>query len=485
MNRMKLVALLLLFMMVISPLAQAYASGAGTAPANETESSSEPDSSTEAESMIKADWITVEPLMQYIPSITSVGGTNYLIISTQSGDKQAVFNTALEQISQYQYAKMAYLDYGLFQAWDDEEINHRAIVTPEGAQLTDFAYGAFSAYSRNWAIGYVLSPGTKEDYQYKSGKKYYHIDRYDVFYFGDEDKVTQPVASLQYEDFSKASAHGDFLAIIDRNDKITLYDQTFAAQDMEMKKISSPVYGFKNYAALNLATGEIIRDGVSAAKELLAPSGAMLAVAYKDYSGRQLAGIITTKGEEVLPFEVEGTISAMNGDYLVFSSASKMVGLYSMKEHKIVVPCEFNNIMVSKVSSDPYVFRGYVAVENGDQRGYYDTKTGRISCEIKYNRKEVTTIGCSTFWKAADGEWIIAAADGAETKVKVDEIYAKTRGDGYLLVAVKDGLYGVIDWHGNEVLPFIHNKVITVTDDSTALLRTSTGVELDRIVIAE
>ena len=67
----------------------------------------------------------------------------------------------------------------------------------------------------------------------------------------------------------------------------------------------------------------------------------------------------------------------------------------------------------------------------------------------------------------------------------VNSIYAKTRGDGHLLVASKDGFYGVIDWHGNEILPFEHKNLITITDDAKALIRSSTGYELDAIVIEE
>ena len=79
----------------------------------------------------------------------------------------------------------------------------------------------------------------------------------------------------------------------------------------------------------------------------------------------------------------------------------------------------------------------------------------------------------------------VAAADGVETIVEVTSIYAKGRGDGHLLVAKKDGYYGVIDWHGNVILPFEHKNLITITDDGKALIRSSTGYELDAIIIEE
>jgi hypothetical protein len=80
---------------------------------------------------------------------------------------------------------------------------------------------------------------------------------------------------------------------------------------------------------------------------------------------------------------------------------------------------------------------------------------------------------------------MLAAADGVETEVHVDEIYKKSRGNGYLLVAKKGKYYGLIDWHGNEILPFEHSKIITVTDDARAVIRTSTGMQMDRILIGK
>ena len=108
-----------------------------------------------------------------------------------------------------------------------------------------------------------------------------------------------------------------------------------------------------------------------------------------------------------------------------------------------------------------------------------------MSCEIKYNTKEVTTLGCVTYWKVEDGVYMLAAADGVETEVHVDSIYSKNRGDGHVLVAQKDGWYGLIDWHGNEVLPFEHKWVISETDDSKAVIRTSTGLQIDLINYGE
>ena len=427
--------------------------------------------------------VSIEPIFQYMPGISAVSGTQYVIVTRKEDSTKAAFNTAGEQLTPFRYKTLSYLKYGFFVGRDGDGINNRALIYESGAQIARPAYGAFVAYSRKWAAGYVLSPATEAAYDYKRGEEFFNIDRCDIFYVGQQLGQIRPIASLQREEFSAADVHGDFIAIQDRSGHIALYDRYFTAYDLEMTDITQDIHALDNYAIVNLATGETVARDYTAVKEKDFGYGMLLMATRYNFRGQKVSGLLDLKGGEVMP--VNYTISTISGDYVVITNASKQKGLYSISQGKVLVPCEYYNIMVGSVSTDNYVHNGYVAVENGNLRGYVDTRTGEVSCPIQYDRKSVTTIGCSTFWKTGDGEYMLAAADGVETQVQVDEIYKKTRGNGYLLVAKKDGMYGVIDWHGSEVLPFIHGKVITITDDSRALLRTGTGVEMDRIMIGE
>ena len=427
--------------------------------------------------------IAFEPVLQYMPDITSVSATGYVIVTGKEKLK-AVFTTAGEQLSPYRYPNLSYVSFDYFVGFDDAGDNTRALVNVAGETLTEAAYGGFKAFSRKWAVGYVVSPTEKKNSQYTRGKEYFLIDRYDLFYLDGSLTVTQPVASLSPEQYAAAAAHGDYIAIQDGEGQITLHGPDFTAYDLPMEKTTSSIFAVDEYYGIvNLATGETVGEGFVDVKEINTSRGLMFVGTRYDFKGTKISVVADGEGRELA--ELEYTVSSVSGDYAVVTDKSKNKGLYSLSEGRIIVPCEYKNIMVSKVSTDPYVHNGYVAVEKGDLRGYVDIRTGQLSCEMKYNRKEVTTVGCSTFWKVEDGLYMLAAADGVETEVRVDSIYAKTQGNGYLLIAKKGEFYGLIDWHGQEVLPFIHSKLITLTADSAALIRTSTGTELDRIVIGE
>ena len=102
------------------------------------------------------------------------------------------------------------------------------------------------------------------------------------------------------------------------------------------------------------------------------------------------------------------------------------------------------------------------------------------SCKPLYDKRAVTNIGCTLVFTTLEGVLSVIAADGEINTVDADEILA-TRGNGYLLEAQKSGSFGLIDWHGNIILPLDHYKEIIVTDDSRAIIRTSTGLQLDTI----
>lgn len=427
--------------------------------------------------------VQFEILFQYQAPITAVESTNYVIMTDKQTGKKAVFDTAGEQLSPYLYEELSYIRYGILSGTDQkDELNGKGLVLMSGTTIAEPVYAAFEVFNEHWAAAYVYSPATEEQYDVKRGKDFFNKDRCDLYYIESEMDAAWLAAALTPEQFVSAAAHGEFIAVQDSEEKITLYDKNFKACNLEMQKTASPVYNVVNYALMNMATGEIVADGFTEAKEQNTANGLWLIVTRYDFTGKKVSGIVDEAGNEILPLEY--SIASVDGDYVIITE-NGLKGLYSLKEGRIILAPEFHNIMQGKTAVDNYVFNGYVAVEDGDLRGYYDVNAGQLSCEIKYNRKEVTTVGCSTFWKVEDGVYMLAAADGVETKVLVDEINAKTRGNGYLLLAKKGDMYGLIDWHGNEVLPFIHNKTISITDDSCAILRTGTGMEMDRVVIEQ
>ena len=429
--------------------------------------------------------VSFDTWLQYRAGITAVAGTPYVIVTDKHSDKKAVFTSEGEQLTDYLYNNLVYQNYGYLVGFDESAgVNNRGLVSVSGGKLTEPMYCTMTLFSKRWAVGYICSPATEEDHNFTRGKLFFNVDRVDLLYIPDPAAAPVVVGSLEAEAFSTAKAHGDYLAVQARDGSFLVYDKEFKAWDMAFKDLNTAVYGVVDYEIINKATGELVLDGFTEVKEQMIGGELFLIGTHYNFKGQKVSGLLDTAGNVLLP--IEYFFSSVAGDYIVMSDASgKLKGLYSLSQQKYLVPCEYNNIMVGKVSADNYVHNGYVAVENGGLRGYYDVKKGELSCEIKYNTKEVTTLGCVTYWKVEDGVYMLAAADGVETEVHVDSIYSKNRGDGHVLVAQKDGWYGLIDWHGNEVLPFEHKWVISETDDSKAVIRTSTGLQIDLINYGE
>ena len=423
--------------------------------------------------------VSVEPVLQFMPSIKAVAGTGYVIIQSKTNSAFGLFTTDGEELIPCKYRGFTYHGYNFFSSSPDpENLNTRILFRADGTQISDGQYGYFKAYSNRWVAGYVLSEATKKQYDIKISKKYYNIDHTDLFFVPDQVTGNCLAASREGHFFAKAQAHGDYISVADAEGAVTVYNGTFKPMPVEAKEIKTSVYRVKDYQVKDMATGRVVADKFTAVKEKPLTSGLRLIVTRYSWDGTKISGVIDPEGNEYAPVELY--INDMTDQYILLSTPEKKAGLYSMDEARIIVPCEFEKLFAGKNTTQPYVFNDYVLVQRDGLMCFYDVKNQRISCETEYNAKEVSQIGCVLYVTTEDGILLIAA-DGAKTKLNVDAI-AETHGDGYLLVAEKDGLFGVIDWHGNEVLPFCHKTAPVISADSKVLIRVGTGAEMDRIV---
>ena len=420
-------------------------------------------------------------LMQYMPQITALNGTDLVIVTEKFSHWKSLYTTEGEKQAEFPFTDLQYLNYGYFLAWNGEGVNNRALVHVNGRQITEAAYGQISVYNNHWAVGFVLSAA--EEGSFKRGNATFNVDYYDIFYIPDESAETKPIGRLEAGGFKNADAHGEYLSVLDTSDAVTLFDSKFEICDYAPASVAAPVYVITDYVIMNAASGQQVKDGFTEVKEQKVQNGLYLIGTRFNYKGQKVAGVLTPEGEELMP--VEYFVSSVTDKYALVTDGGTLRGLYSLEQQKQIVPSEFTAIVTMNTANDPYVFNGYAIVENGDLRGYYDTVRGELSTELKYDKTAVITVGCTTYWQKEEGVFMLAAADGVETEIHVDSIERNSsRGDGYYLVAKKDGLFGVIDWHGNEILPFIHNRGITITDDGQGAIRSSTGVELDKLFAA-
>ena len=423
---------------------------------------------------------TIDVMQQYIPKITNVAGTHYVIMQSKEDSTYGLFTTACEEVIPCQYASLSYVSNLFFSAGNgSKDLNSKAILKNDGRLISDYAYGAIKAYSQRWVAGYVITQVDEADgYDLKISKKFYRIDRTDLFFVGDEAQDNYLVATFEGQPFAATYLHGDYITVQDAEEKLTVYNQEFKPMDFVPDNLKDSIYGVQDYQVVNLATGETVIPDYTAVKETSSASGTLLTVTRYHWTGKKISGVFDLNGSELVP--VEYSISSVTPHYAVITNAEKLKGLYSVDEKKVIVPCMFTNILLGKNATDTYVMNGYVMVEKDGTRCYFDVSKGEVTCEINDDADALTRVGAVCYTKLEDG-YMLIAADGVKTKADVDSI-AGTRGDGFLLIAKKEGFFGVIDWHGNEVLPFIHKTAPVITDDSTAIIRTSTGMEIDQVV---
>ena len=426
-----------------------------------------------------AEGVTFETKLQYMPALTAIKGTGY-VVSTEKFDRtRSVYDTDGNLLAAFPYIGIAYLNYGFFTVWNEDDGKSLALANINGQLISEAAYGDFKMLSRHWALGYRLSPN--EAGAYKRGKVGYDIVAYDLFYLDSEPVQTAPLASLSGADLVATGVHGNYIALQDGDGTIKLYDRQFNAYDFPGSKVTTTIFKVQDYTVFNYITNEVVAEGYTSVKEMNIDGETCLLVGQTDFEGKTVYSILDANGDVLVPAGYY--ITAAVGDYATVTDDEGLMGLFSFSKNELLVPCAFYNLPASSVSSDKYVHNGYVLVEDGGLRGYYDVVNQTVSVEPKLDAEKVTTIGCVSFVSTEEGVYTLYAADGTETEIYVDSINTTySRGDGYLLVAVRNNMYGLIDWHGNEVLPFVHAKPIVITDDSRAIIRTSTGSQMDRIV---
>ena len=450
--------------------------------------------------------VTARELLTEMGELIPVQKTPYLLAKERKGTQWGVYNTDGEELIPYSYVSLNYLSCNCFDATNTvpgkrnasvpptlEEFNSHALVTADGTQVSDFQYAIVQAFTPYWACGLVLEEGTENNYDYVSADSFYYlIRRCDLFYLGDHallgKKGTEelpPCLSLTRDQFKDAKGHGKYLYVQDRQDQFTVYDSEFHQMDIEIKKLDEAMYTIKNWAVIDRGTSEILLDGYSAVQEVTTDAGLLLKVTRLDYSGKKWNGVFSLEGEELMPL-IQAEIAAVTPDYAVLT-ANKKQGLYSFRENKQLIPCEYDKVIATDTSLDPYVLHGYSFVENQGKRYYL-----RIADGTAYE-----TASLSKKWTKVGAAYVLN--DGSQTRFSIwppDQIEryvddaklvkGQNRGSGYLLSVTSEFYKNmVVTWDGDRVLKFYSN-VFTITDDDKVIVETlNDGYKLFEIVTEE
>ena len=266
---------------------------------------------------------------------------------------------------------------------------------------------------------------------YSDDNTYYLISTVD-FYFLPEARLA---GSLPRTNYSNARAYGEVINIEDRaTSTVTAYDKNFAP------------LGTVRYTSDN-----------------------SFAPHYSSFSSNGQQGLMDPDGNIVMNPAYRYVSTDVYGGYFTVSTGDKY-GLADLSGN-VVIPADYDRIKycyyapgVAGEGKGDYAYSvfGYVCVENNNKLGYYSLAAGE-TCPPKYASTNLDNNGASALFTDMAGNINILAADGVETMLEGFERVSDLdyTGGMYYRTTNADYDYGMIDWHGVEILPCEYNTLST------------------------
>ena len=426
--------------------------------------------------------VNFNTVFQYRTLIQPVQGTNFLIIESKQDNTRGLYTTDGREIIPCATSFLDYLSNGFFSAYDNKaSVVDRTLWKADGRKIGT-GYGSFKVFNDHWVAAFAINPQEVADSEkdIKISNIPYQYERIDLYYVTDEaGENIEPVASLDRSAYLNAAIHGEYIAITSRENTVSLYDSSFHPVKAALTGANKPLYTVDKYRVISLIDKKILGEGYTEITEINLSNRMLIKATRIALDGTMLAALMNPDGSVLLPADYE--IIDVTDHYAVVADLNKQQGVFSLDEKRFIVPCAYTSIVRCETDIDKYVHNGYVCVEKDGKLGFYDVANDFESCKPAYSKRAVTNIGCSLVYISLEGDVTVVAADGEVSNVDADEILI-TRGDGFLLEAQKGASFGLIDWHGNIILPLNHYKDIIVTDDSQAIIRTSTGLQLDTVI---
>lgn len=335
---------------------------------------------------------------------------------------------------------------------DSDDVHRQSLLSPTGAVLTVELYADINMFSEKWFAGFILKETAGDTVDYFGTDKDYLIERVDIYHI-----ENGKVASLTRDQYYRVEAYGDYLLTLDRANNLQLHDSQFNPVESAFQYFGDDEFHVVSKGLtrglFSRITGEQIATGYSKVDNVL-HNGTRIVVYSEPTQGW---GMIDREGNAVIPCQ-KGIDFYKMGDsrYVKFTENGTYgtFGLYDMETGKLVVPCAYNSFL--SADYEHYNFYGYFAVEKDGKVGYVD-ENGTVTVDLAYNKDDVKVLGC-TMLKESNGVYTIIAADGVVTTL--DGITAvQTSGNyaslgRYLIVKNADGMWGIINWHGETVVDF-------------------------------
>ena len=339
---------------------------------------------------------------------------------------------------------------------------HLGLLDGQGKQLLPLEYGEIKTYGSKWIAGIklVVSEDSEENPDYKAllGNKSYMIDSVDVYYAG-EKKGTLTRAEWDY-----AKAFGDYIAIEDRNDKMSFYNKDFVKSPAE----ASYAYEYNNdystktvthlgsgqaafTAGCTLTADEVLQSvWVNSDKQLLDLQGNVLA----DLSGYRNAQV-----------DAESNL-------IKLENADGKVGLAD-STGKEIIPCVYDKMSYALAGA---LKSGYLYVEKDGKNGFVNLATGEETGFTFMKDAGDQRANFILVNDAREGKILISAMAGelpGRYKETNAAFQAQADGNPYVIVKEMDDTCRVVGQKGEEVLPGVTFSGIydaKISDDGTLIL---------------
>ena len=380
------------------------------------------------------------------------------VIDADGEYREGLFDIEGSQVIPCEYEALSgYGVTGYYVAQREEGLNVRGALDAAGNEVIPFQYGDIRFLSERWALGVTLEETSIRpcDYEdYIDGKDYNAVS-YDVY----DLEGGGLVGFFSYQ-CAVICAHGDYLYVQGRDGNTTIYDEALRAV---RDGLADPYVSFATVdgGVTCLSTGETLLSGFLFGAEL---GGGLLSV-----TDGEALGICDTSGRMLTDCVYDRVFAAdANGDVRV--ERDGQFGLVDSAGSE-VVPCGYDAIeRLSFGGEYVYRVRGYACVEK-DGAYNYVLPDGQLSYPVFY--KDVDILGLSMILTDIYGQKHILAADGVRTPVDYVEFASFPGGDGTLLKARgADGLWYLIDWHGDLLLPdgYPYAVSLLIAPDGSALL---------------
>ena len=158
------------------------------------------------------------------------------------------------------------------------------------------------------------------------------------------------------------------------------------------------------------------------------------------------------------------SINEFYGDYAMVYDGNKY-GLID-RTGKLVVPMQYDSIRRNyygpydpKTGEQSYPAAGYFCVVSDKKVGFVNSN-GEVTCEPKYSEKILDIYGAAALYTDMENQMHLLSADNVDTIVDYKYFHCMDGSSGLLFKATsEDNKYGVVDWHGNVVLPCEYTSI--------------------------